>query len=58
MNKILISHITGNENTRNSVYGLLKKNMLFSFLVSIAVYRDAWYYRLLSFKPLRFLKKR
>ena len=58
MEKILISHTTGNENTRNIVYGLQRKDLLHSFIVSIAVYKDALYYRLFNLKQLGIFKKR
>ena len=39
--KILISHTTGNENTRNVVYALMKSQFLHTFIVSIAVYKES-----------------
>ena len=58
MVKILISHITGNENTRNIVYGLQKAQLLHSFIVSIAVYKNSFCYYLSYFKPFAFFRKR
>ena len=40
MIKLLVSHTTGNENTRNIIYGLYDKKLLHSFVVSIAVYKE------------------
>ena len=58
MIKLLVSHTTGNENTRNIIYGLYDKKLLHSFVVSIAVYKESLYYVISCFKPFSFLKKR
>lgn len=56
--KILISHSRGNENTRNVVYGLYNANLLYSYIVSVAVYRCDWFYRFLHFKPFAIFLRR
>lgn len=56
--KILISHSRGNENTRNVVYGLYKSNLLFSYVVSVAVYRSDILYRFLHIKPFTIFLRR
>lgn len=58
MQKILISHPNGNENTRAAVYGLFRFGMLYRYITSVAVFKHRWYYRLLNVPVLREFKKR
>lgn len=57
-NKIIISHPSGNENTRAAVNGFYNASALDTFITSVAVFKNAWYYHFLHFSILREFKKR
>ena len=58
MKKIIISHPTGNENTRHAVIGLLKANLLDSFHTCVACFKDTLIYKLSSYSAFKDLKRR
>lgn len=55
--KIIISHPTGNANTRAAIDGLYKANLLHSFHTCVAVFSNSWFYNF-CIGPLRVLRKR
>ena len=58
MSKVIITHPSGNENTRAAVRGFHDAELLHTFIVSVAVYPGSSYYRLLSLPGLSEFKKR
>ena len=57
-NKIIISHPTGNMNTRSAVIGLCKKNILMKFYTCIACFENTLLYKLSSLLFLQEFKRR
>ncbi len=55
--KIIISHPTGNENTRGAVYGFYKMGILDSFHTCIACFKKSIFYRL-SVGPFKKIRRR
>lgn len=58
MPSVILSHTSGNANTRGAVVGLCKRGLLHSFHVSVAAFERSWYWRLLSLPLLREFRKR
>ena len=58
MSKVIITHPSGNENTRAAVRGFHDAGLLHTFIVSVAVYPGSTYYRLLGLPGLSEFKKR
>lgn len=58
MKKILISHPSGNSNTRGAVNGFYKQGMLHSFHTSVAVFKSSILYNLFDIPFLSNFKKR
>lgn len=56
--KIQISHSRGNENTRGVVRGLYEKQMLQSYIVSVAVFANDFFYSLFRLKFLNIFLRR
>lgn len=58
MAKLILSHPSGNANTRGALDGFYKANILSAFVTSIAVFKKSWYYKLWDITLLSEFKKR
>lgn len=56
--KVIISHPTGNENTRHAVMGLANNGLLYKFVTCVAIFRNSLMYILSSWSILKALRKR
>lgn len=56
--QIIISHPTGNANTRHAVLGLKKSGQLLWFFTCIAVFKDSWLYVISHIPVLKELRRR
>lgn len=58
MKKILVSHPSGNANTRGVIDGLAKHGMLYRYVTSVALFHSSWWYRLTSIGMFQEFRKR
>lgn len=56
--KVIISHPTGNMNTRAAAVGLRKQNLLYKFYTCIACFENSWLYRLSNIPFLKEFRRR
>ena len=56
--KILIIHPSGNQNTRQALQALKKKNLIYSFITSINFNIEKFYYNFLPKKIIKNLNRR
>lgn len=56
--KIIISHPSGNANTRGVVEGLSRHGSLYRYVTSVALFKSSWWYGLTSLGPLVEFRKR
>lgn len=56
--KILVSHPSGNANTKGVIDGLAKHGLLYRYVTSVALFKSSWWYGLTSLKFLRDFRKR
>lgn len=57
-NSIIISHPTGNANTRSAIYGLQRNGLLFKYVTTIAVFTTGIWHSLSQLKGLKTLTRK